>query len=283
MPLELYQPPESRVLWRVSAFGRQRVPPGRPYWFDNADRTPAGSVVLQVTLGGRMVLRDARGEHAVGPGQLVTFTYGEPTSYGLPAPSDEPYVCQWVNLEGAGLPEHLAVFRRMHGPVIDLGPGRPLLHEMDELMSLAAPRISAGDVDVANAVHRLVMHLFHHAERSVRETLTPVERAVEELLRHPTRPWSLKQVADRYGISREHLSRVFHQRVGRTPAAFLGQARLDHALRLLEQTDLPMAAIAEQAGYASVHTMARQVRQATGCAPTMLRDRRRVPKRRGRR
>ena len=35
------------MLWRVSSFGRQTAPAGRPYWWDNRNRAPADQRFLE--------------------------------------------------------------------------------------------------------------------------------------------------------------------------------------------------------------------------------------------
>lgn len=260
------------TLWRLVAFGQERHPPGRPYWFDNAGREPAGVVVAQVSLAGRMVFRQAGREHVVGPGQMVLFAMGEDSSYGRLSPTEPAYECRWLNLIGAGVAAHLHVFRAMHGSVLSLDRSGALLGDMDELIAIAGPRGEASATEAAAAAYRFFMRLFEHARQQHRAALSPVQRAVEYVMGYPTRVRSLKELADRFGCSREHLSRVFRDRTGLPPAAYLGAARLRQALRLITQTSLPLAAIAEQSGFGSRHTMARQLRQATGCAVGDLRD-----------
>ena len=271
MELPLYRSEIAEALWRVTAFGEQTVPPRRAYWWDNRFQTPVGQCVVQATLAGNIVYRDPEGEHRVGAGQLMLFEYGESSAYGLARPSDSSYVCRWINLAGAGLSEHLRALRARHGSIVDLGEQQELIEEMRRLALMARPLATEGLTDVSHAVHRFVMRLFEHVGRRLAQSQTPVQRAIEQLVRTPTRPWSLKEVANSHGISREHLTRVFQETVGQPPAAHLAAARLRRALYLIRQTDLPLRAVAEQAGFASVHTMARQVRRETGRSPSALR------------
>ena len=274
MELHIYQPPEQTVLWHVTSTGRQRVAPGKPYWFDNQHRTPSDNVVAQVSLAGSIVYRDPQGEHLVRAGTLLLFKYGEASSYGLPRPSSEAYECQWLNLRGAGLRRHIDTLRQEHGSILSLERGGTLHRDIAQLSTMAIPGQNTSTRDMALAVHRFVINLYAHAERQLDEALSPVQRAVQQLLREPTRPWSLKQLAQEYNCSREHLTRVFHESVGQSPAAYLAQARLRKAMQLLTETSLPLADVAEQAGFAHVHTLARQVRQATGKPPSAHRPKR---------
>ena len=271
MRLPVYRPPDAQVLWRVVSFGRQRTPAGRPYWWENRGREPVDTVVIQATREGSILLRDRFGEAPCGPGSIALFVYGEDSAYGQPEPLREPYRCAWFNVQGAGLRDHVDAFRGRHGSVRTLGPEHPLLTEHDELVALAEPHAATKPTALAHAIHAFIMRLFEHAENSRMEALPPVEQAIEHVLRHPHLPLSLDQIADRFGVSREHLSRAFRDRVGKPPGVYLAEAKQRRAVRLLRETDLPLAAVAEQAGYATTHTMARQLREALGRSPTQLR------------
>ncbi len=270
MKLEIHLP-ERETLWRVVQFGQHRVPAGRPYWHENASRVPPGLVVVQATLEGAIVLRDARGDHPAPAGSLLVFQYGDDSAYGKPRPSETAYACRWVCLQGAGLPEHAIAFRQAHGPVIDARANPALLAEHERLIQMADPDQPVTPTDMAHAVHLFMIRLFEHADHRRHARLTPVQRAVEQLVRQPHVPWSIKQVADQHRVSREHLCRVFRQRTGQTPHEYLNRARLDRALHLITQTDLSLRDVARQAGYPAVHTLARQVRRAAGRSPTQLR------------
>lgn len=265
---------EPCVLWRAGVCDRQVIAPGRYYgWTSNKGREPDQTVVVQATLAGEAVLEDAAGVHLSAPGSLMLFVYGEFTSYRK-VNRASVYDGQWVNLEGAGLIAHIDVLRRRHGPVLNLGNIDIVLAEMDELTALAhpsSPRRSDDPVVIARAVHALIMRLFELSERATHRTSRRVDMAVALVLRQPTRPWSIKEYASHYGVSREHLSRVFQQKTGQSVHAWIAAARLREAMRLLQETDLPISQVACQAGYVSPHHLARCVRTAKGCAPTEVR------------
>lgn len=268
MRLPQFPAPEATALWRITHFGEHTNPAGRAYWYENRGRQPTGAVVIQASVAGRIVFHHRR-DQPVEPGQIVIFTYGSPTAYGWREPLPEPYRCRWVNLVGAGLAEHAHALTSRHGHVITGGATHDLAGDLGEVIELArADGVSM--IDTAAAVFTLMMHLFEAADQQRRQVLTPVERAVDHLLRRRGK-LSLKQVAATYGVSREHLSRVFRQRTGRPATDYLSEQRRRRALRLLRDTALPLHAVAEQAGYAHVHTMARQLRAATGQSPSKLR------------
>ncbi len=264
---------DDQPLWRVAGFGEEQHPPGSGYRWDNRGREPADMVVFQITLHGRMIFRERRATQAVPEGSAVLFAYNEASSYGLDPQSTEVYRTRWMTMRGAGLPEHWADLRRQHGSVIDLAGNELLAETVDRLYHLAAPRGTNDLTEMARAVHELVMGLYRHTHEIRFRVQSPAERAIEQILRNQTFGWSLKQVAAQHGVSREHLTRVFTERLGKPPAQVLGEARMRRAMHLLRNTDLPVYQVARQAGFASAHALARRIRQATGRSPRAVRQR----------
>lgn len=276
MELPLYRPPMrdgGGTLWRVSTFGRrQRTAAGTRYWWRNAGREPAGLVVVQATLAGSVELHEGEQVTPVRSGSLMLFVYDEPSAYGLREPLAETYVCSWVCLQGAGLREHVEALRRRFGSVRDVGLDHPLFAELDELVALAEPKSATPPTAMAAATHAFVMRLFDQAEESRRRTAPPVQQAIDFVVRQPHLVASLDAVAERFGCAREHLSRTFADQVGGSAAGYVAQAKQRRALRLLQDTDLPLGDVAQQAGFATGRTMARQVRAATGMTPSAYRE-----------
>lgn len=257
------------ALWRVGAFSHQRVPATAEYLWDNRERKPARLCVFQYTVDGVLRYRDRDGERDVPPGHAVLFTFGEPSRYWLPAGPRVPYVCDWVNLQGAGLPDHWAHLRRRYGSVIPVGTD--VITELHRLMTVADPAAGRDTVQIAAAVHRFVMQLFGALTRDLAARQTPVERAIEALLTKPLQPGSLTSVARRFSCSREHLCRAFTRRTGRPPAEWQTEQRVQAAMHLLRSTALTLGEVAAQSGFSSVQTLSRQVRRITGRSPRSVR------------
>jgi len=82
------------------------------------------------------------------------------------------------------------------------------------------------------------------------------------------------ELADRVGYSTRQLRRIFQQSVGASPS-FVAQSRRAHfARRLLDESDLPVAAISRAAGFSSTRQMNRVVKGTFHFTPTDLRSRR---------
>lgn len=264
------------ILWRVNGWGRQLVNPNRPYWWENRGRIPERQVYAQLTIEGQILHRDessgAPHERWCGPGSLILFKHGEASSYGRPAGDRTPYRCAWVALVGAGLYEHWQWIQHRCGSVHTLGGDQRIEQALERLMDLSDERSRATPLARAAAVHAFVNQLFAILEeRRSAGTRTPLDRALEELLAQPMSVGTLKDLARRHGVSREHLARAAHERLGRPPAIWLTEMRLSRALQLLRETALPIAEVARQSGFPSAHTLARQVRRNTDKSPAQVR------------
>lgn len=266
-----YQATESQTLWHIRGHGRELHPAGRRYWWKNTRVSPGGSVV-QFTQSGEIQYRDSTGTLSVGPGTFLLFNYGDSSMYGNPEPLKKCYACHWLSFFGAGVVDHLRSLIARHGPIHHVGLDHPLVDEHNRLIDLATRHHEIEPTKLAGEIHHFVMGLHDRAERRLKEQLTPVEMAIQSILRRPHQPMSLKEIAAHFGVSREHLSRTFRQHVGRAAHDVLAEAKCQQALSLLKQTHLPIAEVARQAGYASPHNLARHVRQATGHSPTAYRN-----------
>ncbi|MEM0913967.1 MAG: AraC family transcriptional regulator [Planctomycetota bacterium] len=259
------------VLWAVRYGGTQTAPPGYDYWFDNRKRSGAQWVVQSSLAGSIDVTLHGKTQPAPA-GTMIVFRYDEDSQYGQRRPLTHPYRNRWVSPVGAGIEEHMQQLRAATGPVLDLGLDHPLHESLAELVGLLDPQRSVDAIRSAGLVHRFVMGLLDFAQAARREAQPAVDRAVDQLVEHPLDPIDTQRIANRYGVSREHLTRVFRQRTGETPARYLDTRRVDHALSLLRVTDLPLDDIARQSGLRSARHLADRVRARTGRPPSAMRQ-----------
>ena len=80
-------------------------------------------------------------------------------------------------------------------------------------------------------------------------------------------PLTLGRLAERAGLSSRTLARRFTEQLGTSPGQWLLGRRLDAARVLLEQTDLPVEAIATRVGLASAVNLRRRFRTHLGTTP----------------
>lgn len=97
------------------------------------------------------------------------------------------------------------------------------------------------------------------AERSLNQTaLAKFHSAVESLgSRHIT----LASLARQCGVSEGHLIKLVREQIGTTPMEIVWRSRVQRAARLLSETGLSIAEVAEQTGFANAFHFSRRFRQ----------------------
>jgi transcriptional regulator GlxA family with amidase domain len=79
---------------------------------------------------------------------------------------------------------------------------------------------------------------------------------------------SVEQLAERANMSGRNFSRVFTNKTGITPAAYVEQRRVEDACRLLEDEDMPLKRICSLVGFRSEETLRRAFQKAKGVPPS---------------
>jgi len=84
---------------------------------------------------------------------------------------------------------------------------------------------------------------------------------------------AMQRLAARLGVSDRHLRRVFEARLGVSPLQVLHTRRLLAAKQLLTDTALPVTAVAQASGFASLRRFNAALQERYGLSPTALRRR----------
>ncbi|RKT86597.1 Transcriptional regulator GlxA family, contains an amidase domain and an AraC-type DNA-binding HTH domain [Saccharopolyspora antimicrobica] len=178
-------------------------------------------------------------------------------------------------------------FRRLY-PEVDLDPDVLFVDDGDVLTSAG---VAAG-IDLCLHVIRRD-HGSEVANRAARSSVVPpwreggqaqyIERPVPEpdgngtsntrawLLRNLAEPLTLDKIAAHAGTSVRTFTRRFRDETGSSPMDWLLRQRLEHARHLLESTDLPIDAVAEQAGLSTAASLRKHLRHRLGTSPATYR------------
>lgn len=84
--------------------------------------------------------------------------------------------------------------------------------------------------------------------------------------------WPVQRLAKVSGVSPAHFARCFKQAFGTPPHRYLLTRRIERAVALLRDTDMPITDIAFQTGWQSLGTFGRVFRDITGDSPSAVRS-----------
>jgi AraC family transcriptional regulator of arabinose operon len=136
----------------------------------------------------------------------------------------------------------------------------------------AQPRTAVAGAPVARELARSgieqVLLLAAGAQDGGGSGLDPRVRRVDALITaDPAEPHTVASLAAAVSLSPSRLAHLFAEQTGRTPMQALRAARLAHAARLLELTDLPVDRVASACGFASAFHFSRLFRARFGVPP----------------
>lgn len=124
-------------------------------------------------------------------------------------------------------------------------------HRDDPFVTIASPPISGRLTDSTAIGH--------------------VGRAVRLLRLNMADPWTVGTLARAVAVSRTHLTRLFIAQTGIAPMRFLTQARLTEFTRLIEESDISVAAASAKVGWADPRTASTWFMMRFGRTPSQYR------------
>lgn len=95
---------------------------------------------------------------------------------------------------------------------------------------------------------------------------------MDAVIANPASNHSVSSMAEQLGVSTRHLNRIFHAEIGRSPARWLEEVRIDAARGLLLEGH-PITKVAELSGLGTDETLRRAFAKHLGTTPTAFRRR----------
>jgi len=102
-------------------------------------------------------------------------------------------------------------------------------------------------------------------------TPSTVSRALRLIAESGLADGGVEVLAQRLGVGSRHLRRLFLQHLGATPSAVAQTRRLDFAKKFIDETTLPMSAVALASGFGCVRRFNAAIRKVYRRTPTQIR------------
>ena len=137
----------------------------------------------------------------------------------------------------------------------------------------------AGKLYAEAAARVLAVHLVRHyasLSPAIREpsqglTYHQLNQLVDFILAHLSENLSLEILAGQVGFSAYHFARLFREATGESPHQFVLRQRIERAKQLLRETDMPIAAIAVESGFANQGHLTQAFKRYLNLTPRLYR------------
>ncbi|WSQ07277.1 helix-turn-helix domain-containing protein [Streptomyces sp. NBC_01231] len=285
---------------RAAARGDLAPPPGlvvvgrydRPPGYGVNRPRGSDSWLFTWTTGGQGRLSQGATRARAGAGDLVVLAPGVRHDYGV-APGARhwrfwwahcrarPSWPAWLRPYATGDGVHVvtptpadahdrieAAFRRMLSDARWTGTGAPPATGDDREQVAVAHGTAARELALCALEEVVLLTAGAARAPSARSGVDPrVRRAQELIAADPAAPHTVRSLAADVALSPSRFAHLFSQQLGRSPMRELREARLRHAARLLEGTDLSVERVAAACGFASPCHFNRVFRERYGLPP----------------
>jgi AraC family transcriptional regulator len=140
-----------------------------------------------------------------------------------------------------------------------------------------------GKLYVQTAAQMLAVHLLRHYSEPARDikeidgatqklTRHQIKQTTDFMLAHLSQDLSLDVLAQQIGFSAYHFARLFRQTTGESPHQFVLRLRCEQAQRLLKATNVPLAQIALECGFANQSHLTLVFKRQFGVTPRAYRQ-----------
>jgi AraC-like DNA-binding protein len=227
---------------------------------------------LWIESGDGLALVDGA-RHALGPGYAACYRQG--ARHRLMNPNSKTWECRWITLDGPAAapltsgfgygakpfnagPCPVADFERLELAIRNVGAkgARAASLPAYELLLKAAPdKMPVAEDATGPSGDRA---FWEKAMQTVAASISKNEMGVS-------------QIAEQFGLGRTHFAMKFKAETGSSPKDYIMMARLQKALSLLKETDMPISEVSKCCGFANANYFAKFFRARMGVPPSGFR------------
>lgn len=248
------------------------------YDWDGRRRGSAEFVLLQHTLAGRGNLEYEGKRCIVEAGQTMLLHFPHDNRYWVDAAAggrEGGWRFFWLCMNGGEVLRAWRTAEATLGPIVTLSDGA--LGAAAEACA-AVLRGEVGGAGHASALaYTVAMRVLDDAVAAAPALRGPREPALQRAIdlcrtRLTHGNLDVDALADAAGYSRWHFSRLFSESEGMPPGEFILRERMKEAVRLLQETDEPVKAIAGRCGFTDANYFAKAFRRVYRVSPSEFRD-----------
>lgn len=232
------------------------------YDWSNENREGSLFVIMQYTVKGCGGFDFEGNSYEVRPGQALLAIPPERSRYYYPPSSTEPWEFRWLNFYGEFSVQLWRDFRKKFGPVPALPADSPAERLLREIIQLVGSQRHPDLFLVGEMAYQFYLTWWRQLQEQqpLPDFADPIAEAEKFCRQHFRRPLAVKEMAHHVGLTREHFSRLFQERLHQGPAAYLRALRLKEARRLRRAQPMTLTELALRTGFPSARQLGKLLR-----------------------
>lgn len=217
---------------------------------------------------------------AVSPSQLAWIDGRQPHAHW--ADPQRPWELFWLRIDGQPSRLFSEALRVREAPLFDVPDS--VRANFVTVFTLLSERPLSIDTGLHAAISALMARLFE-SRQPISVSQGPSSEGasnhrllnvIQRMQRDCSRAWRVEELARMAGLSAPQFFRRFRKTTGSSPVDWLRRERINHAKRLLGDSNKSIREIAAESGFADQFYFSRDFKKLTGLAPRHYREQERV-------
>ncbi len=178
--------------------------------------------------------------------------------------ADEPWELLWVHFNGLSSKEYYHYFKTLYQNVFKAANAEDIIATLKELIEIHANKSIETEVLSSNLITQLLTQILlsKRQKNSKTEHINRLDQVLKYIDEHFSGKLLLDDIAEKFFISKFHLSRQFKKRFGKTISEYIIQKKITLAKRLLRYSGKSIEEIAEDCGFGDSSYFAKLFKKA---------------------
>lgn len=244
------------------------------YRWDGKNRSEDGAQIV-VTLSGSGVIQIEGREYSLEPGMAFLHNHNDPRiCYHYPADGQEPWRFIWFAFYGSNSGKLVSEINQKYGYLFDVTDDSGLVDQLKEYKKQADVIQILQPLEGAMLVYSTLEKLCRQFTGNSRPELSrSIAAEVQRIIAaDPAAELQVEKLAGNFNVSREHLSRMFHNETGVSLHEYIIRFRLRLAVDLLRRTRLSIKEVAFRCGWNDYSNFYRIFVKRLGSSPQKVRS-----------
>lgn len=256
-----------------STTGHSRFYPSRDYFSDGITRQCDLSCIIQYSMYGTGETWVKHKRYAV-PARhaFINILNRVDTGYCYPQNGDEEWGFIAFSFLGGNVRSLFYELIERYGPVYDLSASHDLLISIADSIERRGEMIYSA-AESSSISSRLISALLASIESRTNSDnlINHIHQIIAQRVREPDSIYfGVEKIAEELGMSREHLSRVYHKVVGDTLKKRIDLKRIEYIYELLTKQGCSCTEVARLIGIEHSSNLTTYVKRLTGMTPKQL-------------
>jgi len=241
----------------------------RRYRSEGTGRKHDNFGLFHYVLEGNGVFRDADGEHPVTQGQGFLCRVSDPrTAYYAVPEGPVHWECLGITFSGTAAMLLMEDLISRFGPVFSV-PRHSVL--IERFLAIGRRQSCLSAEESSELVFSFLQSLEGAGESESSTMPALVRRALHLIEERTAVPFNVSALGRELRVSREHLTRVMQQSLGKTPHEIIRRKKIVAACRLLRETDFTVKEIAGRLGYTTPAVFIEVFKKSMNTTPAAFR------------